>query len=441
MKLKTYSILIALTLPTSLANAATFVMEKYDTGYAIDGNDGAIEEQQIYLWEMDLENENQHWVQISQGDGYYSYKKYGTSLCWDGSDDGEQEQAITLEVCDSNDYNQHWSKVKVESGTEIYRIEKRNATGYSVDGDNDGEDGQLIYLWDSDSDNENQQWELHQVDTTETDDSDDEESTDDDTCEDAYGLAECYEAAYEQGGGTVVLEAQTYYLSDTITLYSDVNIIGQGVDESIITWEESIQDTVDAPMFEGTDANDIADVTWSDFTISCTMDRSIDDERSSHHGIYIDGDGVPLDGDDDSEFSHSNITATNLEIENCADGWHLGGATGVYINNVDLHHNSVDGSQLYHNIYLKRVQNVEIYDSSFTDSYTGHGMRISKSKDLYIEDVEVLDNGDHGVHMNYDENLEFNGTIDGNCWAEDAGTCATYKCYGDYCVNIEFNLD
>lgn len=164
MKLNKSSLLIVLAFSAPLVHSATFVIEKLDTGYAIDGNNGANEGQQPYLWPTDTSNENQHWVQISQGDGYYSYKKYGTSLCWDGGEDGDQGQAITLEICDSDNYDQHWSKNKITSGTEIYRIEKRNATGYSVDGNNGADEYQSVYLWDSDDDNENQQWELISVD-------------------------------------------------------------------------------------------------------------------------------------------------------------------------------------------------------------------------------------------------------------------------------------
>lgn len=260
------------------------------------------------------------------------------------------------------------------------------------------------------------------------------------SCDDPYSLEDCYETVYAQGGGILVLSAQTYYLSDTITLRSDVSIYGQGTDQTIITWEESIQSTVNQAMFEGSADQPIQNVTWSDFKLSCTMDRTIEDERSGHHGIMIGGSGSPLDDDPDSAFSHGNITVSNLEIENCADGWGMSGASGVTIDNINLHHSSVDGSQLYHNLYFNRCQNVEIINSAFTDSYTGHGMRLAQSKNFSMENIQVLDNGDHGIHMNDDENFEFSGSIDGNCWHPDAGNCHAYFCYGD-CVDIEITSD
>ncbi|WP_240352427.1 polysaccharide lyase family 7 protein [Agarivorans sp. Alg241-V36] len=157
---------VVLALSSSLATAATFNMQKNETGYSIDGNGGAVEGQQLYLWTTKTTNTNQNWVQISHGDGYYSYKKEGTSLCWDGGSGGAKRQAVTLEVCDSSNYDQHWKKVKVTSGTEIYRIEKRNAPGYSIDGNSGAELRQSLYLWTSSSSNINQQWELTRTDDT-----------------------------------------------------------------------------------------------------------------------------------------------------------------------------------------------------------------------------------------------------------------------------------
>jgi len=151
-------------LNTSALNAATFNMEKNGTSFSVDGNGGAQEGQQLYLWATNTNNANQNWVQVSHGDGYYSYKKEGTSLCWDGGSGGAKRQAVTLEVCDSDDYNQHWKKIKITSGTEIYRFQKRNASGYSIDGNGGADYQQSLYLWSSSDTNVNQQWDLSRTD-------------------------------------------------------------------------------------------------------------------------------------------------------------------------------------------------------------------------------------------------------------------------------------
>lgn len=167
MSFKKLTALSALVVSITAAQAATFVMEKNDTGYSIDGNWYSTQEgEQVYLWQTDAEydNVNQHWVQLNRGDGYYSYKKYDTSLCLDGGDGGANYQAITLEPCDEENYDQHWQKTKVFSGTEIYQFIKRNNTSYAIDGSGSPSNGKGIYLYKTDSSNANQQWDLTNID-------------------------------------------------------------------------------------------------------------------------------------------------------------------------------------------------------------------------------------------------------------------------------------
>ncbi len=160
----TLPLAISLITSASLGHAATFVMEKNNQSFAIDGNRGAIEGQQIYLWNTNTGNVNQNWVQLDRGNGFYSYKKLNTNLCWDGGNGGSRRQPVTLETCDTNNQDQHWRKVKVVSGSEIYRFEKRNAPGWSIDGNGGAAQRQAIYLWNSSDSNVNQQWALIRTD-------------------------------------------------------------------------------------------------------------------------------------------------------------------------------------------------------------------------------------------------------------------------------------
>lgn len=162
MKYQKLILMSLLSVSTSVASAATFVIEKYGMGYSIDGNGGAIEGQQIYLWPTNLKNANQQWVQLDRGNGFYSYKKQNTNLCWDGGSGGANRQAITLQTCDANDLDQQFSKVKIYAGTEIYRIKKRGVS-YSVDSGNAASQRQPIYLYKSADSNVNQHWEFKSI--------------------------------------------------------------------------------------------------------------------------------------------------------------------------------------------------------------------------------------------------------------------------------------
>lgn len=134
------------------------------TSYSVDGNWGGEDGQDVYLWSTNSGNENQHWLEIDQGDGYYSYQKRGTDYCLDGGNDGANRQNVYLWSCSDSNENQHW--LKVELADDTFRLEKRG-TSYSIDGNNNGEDGQSIYLWDSSDTNGNQQWVFSYVEVEE----------------------------------------------------------------------------------------------------------------------------------------------------------------------------------------------------------------------------------------------------------------------------------
>jgi len=135
-----------------------FSMKKANsTSFAIDGDNGGANEQNVYLWSYGADNVNQEWEEISRGNDFYSYKKRDTDFCLDGGNEGENRQSVILYVCMTDNQNQHWRKVRIGNN---YRLEKRNAPGFSIDGDNNGANGQNIYLYKSSDSNLNQQWQF-----------------------------------------------------------------------------------------------------------------------------------------------------------------------------------------------------------------------------------------------------------------------------------------
>jgi hypothetical protein len=217
-------VLSALAISISAANAATFVIEKYDTGYAIDGGSGSEREgKTAYIWTTDdeMDSENQWWVQYDRGDGYYSYKKYGTSLCLDGGEDGSDGQEITLEECDADNYDQHWEKVKVFSGTEVYRFIKRNDDEHAIYGGEDNANEVELTLTDEDDDDEDQYWELISVDTdTASDDTDtvDDDSSDSDSSTTPDGYAALITDNSTSDTGEIRLNLAEAYAAGTLSV-------------------------------------------------------------------------------------------------------------------------------------------------------------------------------------------------------------------------------
>lgn len=133
------------------------VIQKQNTTFAIDGNSGANQGQQIYLWNTDSSNVNQQWIESTPSSGYSAYRKNNTNLCLDGGNGAARRQAVTLENCSDSDKNQHWRKVTLSNGT--VRLEKRD-TNFSIDGNRGARQRQEVYLWNSSDANINQQWQF-----------------------------------------------------------------------------------------------------------------------------------------------------------------------------------------------------------------------------------------------------------------------------------------
>jgi regulation of enolase protein 1 (concanavalin A-like superfamily) len=143
------------------SESVVHMIKRNSDDYAIDGNYGGANEQDIYLWSQDEDNVNQQWIEIDRGDGYYSYQKMDTDYCIDGDNGGENAQNVYLWECDEDNQNQHW--LKVDRGDGYYSLIKRNASDYALDGNNGGEDGQSIYLWSVEENNQNQHWLINEL--------------------------------------------------------------------------------------------------------------------------------------------------------------------------------------------------------------------------------------------------------------------------------------
>jgi len=57
----------------SAVSAQTYNLQKMNTEFSIDGNHGARQRQQVYLWGTNDNNVNQQWNEINRGGGFYSY--------------------------------------------------------------------------------------------------------------------------------------------------------------------------------------------------------------------------------------------------------------------------------------------------------------------------------------------------------------------------------
>lgn len=132
--------------------------------YAVDGMGGGENGQNVHLWGTNTNNNNQKWVEIDRGGGYYSYQKLNTNYCLDGNGGGANGQNVHLWTCNANNQNQHWQKTSTSGGA--FKLIKRNATGYALNGGSNGTNGQNVNLYNSSNSSYNLQWFITSVGST-----------------------------------------------------------------------------------------------------------------------------------------------------------------------------------------------------------------------------------------------------------------------------------
>ena len=138
-------------------NPVVHITKRNASGFALDGNRGAGNRQNVYLWSEDKENRNQQWVEIARGNGYFTYQKVGTNHCLDGGNGGTNGQNLYLYECDDSNHNQHF--LKSDAGSGFVKLIKRNAP-IAIDGAPGASDGQNVQLYNSGSSSQNLQWHI-----------------------------------------------------------------------------------------------------------------------------------------------------------------------------------------------------------------------------------------------------------------------------------------
>ncbi len=136
--------------------------------FAIDGDNGGDNGQNIKLWSSDTGNENQQWLEIDRGNGYYSYQKKGTNYCIDGNNGGVNGQNVYIWTCDNDNQNQHWEKVNV--GGNSFKLVKRNLPRYALNGGSGGANNQNIDLGLSSSTSQDLHWIINPINVLSTND-------------------------------------------------------------------------------------------------------------------------------------------------------------------------------------------------------------------------------------------------------------------------------
>ncbi len=168
-------------------------------------------------------------------------------------------------------------------------------------------------------------------------------------------IQDAIDAASENGGGVVKLMEGTHVVTETINLKSNVTIIGEGVDKTIVAEGEGLK----TACFNINEKPQIVDVVMKDMSI-------VGYDIGSVQGIFIRGR---------NESRHERMLFQNLVIK----GW---GSHGVHIKRTN--HMVMDnctfvenGSRngLYHNLYFLYNKNLLQSDCNFSNPVKGKGCK------------------------------------------------------------------
>lgn len=133
--------LLALTvlsamLISAIAQAQTIqLINQNSEGLAADGGSGGARGQNVELLDKEEAKDSQLWVERYrhtdlQGNDYFAYEMLGTDFCIDGDNGAENNQNVYLWDCVFANQNQHW--LKVDLGNGYFRLVKRNAPEFSL---------------------------------------------------------------------------------------------------------------------------------------------------------------------------------------------------------------------------------------------------------------------------------------------------------------------
>lgn len=214
-------------------------------------------------------------------------------------------------------------------------------------------------------------------------------------------LQSAIDSVSDSGGGSVNLSNGNYYLTESITPRSNVDILGDGFG-TVLQWHSSVQSNINEPMIYSN--GELEDVSFKDFKLRGSVnDFNNDTNRTGMMGIFLDGDGT---ADDPSSMDLQGIEMRRVEVRNFGGtGVHIKGVNKLRMYDNKLNLNGVATNDLHHNFYTLRANNVRIDGGTFNNSPDGHGMRFDRAENVVVESVQVQSNGDHGVHLTRNDNF------------------------------------
>ncbi|AUC23586.1 hypothetical protein BTO15_16415 [Polaribacter sejongensis] len=188
---------------------------------------------------------------------------------------------------------------------------------------------------------------------------------------------------YNEGGGVVFLKKGTHILNSTITLKSNITLIGEGRDKTILLQGEGI----DNAAFNIEDKPQVTDLVIKDLTLKGKREGKV-------NGILFRGR---------NESRHTRIMLQNIDVTDwSAQGVHMKRTDNIIMDNCNFQYNGSAGG-LYHNVYF--LYNKYILQSDCNMSYPvkGKGNKYTSCEYVLAQRCTIKDTKTNGIQADHDE--------------------------------------
>lgn len=222
------------------------------------------------------------------------------------------------------------------------------------------------------------------------------------------------------GGGTVTLGSGVWTLSSSINIPgSNITLTGQG--SSTLIQGPSTPYIWNLILVNGSYQN----ITISNLVLDGQIPKSEAFDSSNPYSVGTGGINEAAKGME--LVNASNLTISNVEVRNTAEGLATGGVNGLNIDRSYFHDNGImvngNNSLAWHNVYLWGSTNVSITHSRFLNSWAGDGLHVNGpgSQNITVDNSTFVGNFRLGIHAQQaptgitvsNNDLSFNGSTTG----------------------------
>ena len=196
-------------------------------------------------------------------------------------------------------------------------------------------------------------------------------------------IQKAIDKVYNEGGGVVFLKKGTHILNSTITLKSNITLIGEGRDKTILLQGEGINNAA----FNIEDKPQVTDLVIKDLTLKGKREGKV-------NGILFRGR---------NESRHTRVMLQNIDVTDwSAQGVHMKRTDNIIMDNCNFQYNGSAGG-LYHNVYF--LYNKYILQSDCNMSYPvkGKGNKYTSCEYVLAQRCTIKDTKTNGIQADHDE--------------------------------------